>query len=138
MSRFVLDVEYDFEFDLIAICSNSKDYSLVWHLNRTLQIHMQRDLEDFSILLGKTSSTHAVFRFTCEETHASYELIKNKGTGGLLIPEQAQVQYFLLLYDNGLQTPDHVASTIKQINVVSLAFVMNVESLVNKENLITA
>ncbi len=138
MSRFVLDVEYDFEFDLIGICSNSKDYSLVWNLNRNLDLELKRDLEDFNILLGKNSSTHSVFRYTCEETHASYELIKNKGTGGFLIPEQAQVQYFLLLYDNGLQTPDLVATNIKQINVVSLAFVLNVESLINKENLITA
>ena len=136
--RHTLDIEYDCDFQLIGICSTAKDYKLAWEVNLSLDIQLARDPEDFSINLGKHLSHHPIFRYTCRQSHLAYELVTNKGTGGLLIPEQRQVQFFLLLYDNSLLTPNELAQRIKQANSVSLAFEIDIETLSNQENLITA
>jgi len=138
MTKHLLDVEFDYDFQLIAICASVKDYKMAWALNRALNLNMERDTSDFEVNIGKNLSKHAIFRFHCTDSHVAYELIANKGTGGLLIPEQKQVQYFLLLYDNILVTLSDLCGMVRQISFVHLSFELDIEQLNNKENLITA
>lgn len=134
----MLDVEFDYDFQLIGICSQSKDYKMAWELNRALSIGLERDPNNFQIILGKSNSEHPIFRFQCEQSHVEYELIANKGTSGFLIPEKKQVPYFLLVYANILMPVGTIVNSIKNQTDVSLCFEVDIESLMNKENLITA
>ena len=58
-------------------------------------------------------------------------------TGAFLLPAKKQIQYFLLVYDNQLMTESSICENIRAIDLVHLVFSIDVESVVNKENLIT-
>lgn len=137
MSRFTLDVEYDYEFDLIAICSHAKDFKLVWGLNRELGIRLARTHTDHIVGQKRGNSEHPIYRYYCESNHVTYELIKNKGQAGFVLPEQHQADYLFLVYDNDMLNVSDLISQIRDISFVSIAFRVGVEQLKNKENLIT-
>ena len=137
VTRHLLDIEYDYDFELIGICCTERDYRVAWAVNQCLNIQLQRESEDLEVALQKEPSRHPLYRYHCELTHISYELIANKGSGGYLVPEQRHADYFLLLYDNIILNVSDVVATLRNLTFVSLAFEIDAHSLKHKENLIT-
>ena len=44
-----IDIEYDYDFLLIGICSPLKEYQLCYHINKVFQIELQRSNEDIEM-----------------------------------------------------------------------------------------
>ena len=49
----MLDVEFEYDFQLIGICCPAKDYKMAWELNRSLSIALKRDQGNFIVPIGK-------------------------------------------------------------------------------------
>ena len=47
MKKFVLDLEEEFDYETIGICSNLVDYRLAWEINHLLHLHLARTQEDY-------------------------------------------------------------------------------------------
>jgi len=137
MSKHQLDIDYDYDFDAIGICSGAKEYKVAWSLNQLLEIQLERTAEDMEISTKAGVSKHTLYRYYCDQTHISYELLSNKGSTSYLIPEQRQADFFLILYDNIILNCAEIISKLRSITFVSTAFELDVENLKNKENLIT-
>lgn len=133
MSKTKLNVEYDFDFCLIGIACPEKDFRLCWMLNNQLGLKLAK-MEDHTSGVGR----HSLFSFSDEHLMREYHLIVNKAdTGRLLLEEHQHTGYFLLMkgeIDDGEKK--YFAEQIKKIVTVSAAYMVDVEALKSKQNLI--
>jgi hypothetical protein len=84
----------------------------------------------------ETHTQHSVFEFVHEEDHLEYFLLANKNEASLLIPEQKNADYLFLLRNNFVHAVPELIQTLRSIDLVIMAFAIDVESLKSKENLI--
>lgn len=136
MSKLVLNIEEDYDFELIGISSHVKDYRLGWELNNALGISIEKRDELQLEQDGETRS-YSLSGFIDEDDHQEYLLVANKGQGGFLIPEHSQLDYFLMIY--GVLTPEmksELVRNIQQIGFVLMAFSLDPRELKSKRNLL--
>jgi len=135
MTKYQLEVEYDYDFLMVGISCHAKDYRLCWGLNQKLGFNLEKLDQDIEIRHRKPdrSSYHSVYTWYNKETHAEYNLVLNKTNAGVLIPEQKQADYFLIVRNN---FDDDIETQIREIDFVLTAFEVNVDSLKSKQNLV--
>jgi len=152
MSTQILTVEYEFDFILIGISSPSRDYKLGWELNKELKLELSRiddvlkqsDAKsgpDESELIAPedSGSDHAYshYRHSDEGKGIEYDLVSNRSESGLLIPEQKQADYFLIIRGAYNKTyGDKILAAIRKMSSVQTAFSINADKLKSKEFLI--
>jgi hypothetical protein len=149
----------DFDILLFGISSNADELKICWFLNRLFSIDLER-ASDIEILHVKNQlvSTFCNFKFEkksiaqeissfvndgsqekdFDESSVIYNLIGNRHSSGNLIPEQPRIDYFLILSGDGIQAIDQAAlvNQLRQIKEIQAAFVIDVETLKSKNNLI--
>ena len=138
MAKLVLNIEYDFDFILIGISCHEKDYRLSWTINNKLGIDLskEKDLE-IDVKKHKEPMAHSFFAFEEEDQFKQFYLINNRGTKGLLIPEQKQADYFLII--KGKVSPEEKTAYLKNVNdipMILMAFDIIPSTLKSKENLL--
>jgi hypothetical protein len=133
MSKTRLNVEYDFDFCLIGIVCSEKDFRLCWLLNNQLGLKLAKTEEHTS-----GAGTHSLFSFADEPLMREYYLVANKtDTGKLLLEEHQHTDYFMIVkgeIDN--EEKKYFAEQIKKIGSVSASYILDVETLKSKQNLI--
>lgn len=137
MNKKILRINYDFDFTLIGIITPMRAYRLCWFLNNHLKMSLERE-ED---LLLKNDQEEEMFflkyYFFIEESETDFYLLGNKGTDGYLIPEQKEIDFFMLIYN----MPDKANSgalvkKIKLIQEIQGAFTLDAKQLRSRENLL--
>ena len=138
MTKYQLEVDYDYDFILIGISCHVKDYRMCWGLNQKFGFALEKLEEDIEIRHrgGKASSFHSVYSYYNEENHTEYNLVLNKSTSGALVPEQKLADYFMIVRNNFDDSIDELISRIRAIDFVQHAFEVDVESLKSKQNLL--
>ncbi len=138
MAKLVLNVEYDFDFFLLGISCHEKDYRLSWALNNSLHLELAKE-KDLQIDAKKNSTplTHSIFTFDNEQEYRQFYLISNRGSNGLLVPEQKHADFFLLI-KGSLMTEDKpsIIKGVKETPMVLTAFEIDPNQLKSKENLL--
>lgn len=141
LTKFRLDIEYDYDFFLAGISCHEKPYRLCWAINRAIG-HDMVQTDPLSIALKKTEapSDFPVFKMINNENDTSVFLIGNKTESGgqqLLIPEQNQADYFFIVKgpfnDHDLE---QMMKSIREISFVQLIYRINPSVLKSKENLL--
>lgn len=137
MAKHKLFAEEEFEFDLLGICSNNSDYRLCWNINQCLGINLSKT-DDYAVMSKKEGeSLHSFYHYTDESDYTEYYLIKNlSNTFKHLIPEKAQVDYFLVLKNNSVHDPDDILDLLKENETILTAFIFDPAELKSKSNLI--
>lgn len=105
MAKIKLDLEPDPEVTVIGISSHVHDHRLCWSLNRSMGLAMRRCDTDIVDSMEGRSTEYAVFVQDVSEPEGRYVLISNHGTDGILIKEQRQADFFLVV-DNALVEQD--------------------------------
>jgi len=138
MTKFQLDVDYDFSFRLIGISCHARDYRLSWALNNDLSIQLEKvHRENAAEGLKKNGvAIESLYSFLDKENHATYQLMYNKHNNNLLLPEQKAADFLFIIDQMNDEKFDDVLQKIKQNDLVKTAFVIDVASLKSKENLI--
>lgn len=137
MNKKILRINYAYDFTLIGIITPMRIYRLCWFLNKQLKMDLARD--DDHVL--KNSYRDEVFfpryHFYIEESETDYFLIGNKGTDGYLIPENKEIDYFLIIYNlvnkNELK---HLSKRLKEVREIQSVFQIDPQKLRSKENLL--
>lgn len=132
MSKFVLEIEEDYDFGLIGISCHSRDYRICRALNKTLVADFAR-VEDYVI----DKQCFSFYQYFDEENHIDYYFIANRSAEGFLIPEQKTVDYFLMLKGN--YSDEQLKEFIWKINDISLvltSFKIDPHLLKSKQNLL--
>ncbi len=137
MAKHKLLFEDDFSFDLIGICSSNADYRLSWAINRALSLALVKDA-DLNVRL-RTDEDHlfSFYSFFDEDEHIEYYLIKNLSDNFLkLIPEQNQIDYFLVIKNNFTFEVSDLIQKLKEVDIILAAFPFDPNSLKSKGNLV--
>lgn len=139
MGKHTLEIEYDYSFVLIGISSHEKDYRICWAINNKLELDLVKT-ESLEIKEKKLDepSHYSLFVCTREEEFSEYLLIANRSEKGILIPEQKQMDYFLIIKEEEIKE-DKVAEIIKKIKEITLvqtAVRIDASTLKSKQNLI--
>lgn len=136
MSKFSLDIEEDFDFFMLGICSHIKDYRLCWELNRAFAIELQKDIDLEVMSNGELKS----FSFSVFENHSGpndYYLICNKSALGFLIPEEKKCDYFLIIKGPLSESEEsEVVKTVSESKNVLTCYPIEVPDLKSRNNLI--
>lgn len=141
MAKNRLDVSYDFEFDLIAINTNVKEYKLAWAMNKDLGLNLSKQ-ENISIDFSGGKSL-SISNYICKTEHMEFRLLKNKAENlhekfnAFLIPEMRHFDYFLMVADDSMTFEiNPFISTIKEIPFSLFAVSVDTSALKSKDNLI--
>jgi hypothetical protein len=137
--KYILDEEYEYDFDLLGICCHEKDYRLCWALNNLLKISLEKSKEEIEIIFSKSSKPNArfpLFKFTSENLINKYYLIGNKFENSWLIPEKQHVDYFLMLKSSEKINCIEILEKLQSIPFVLTSHSIAVDQLKSKKNLI--
>jgi len=127
----------EYDFLLIGIVCQHKDYRLCHFLNRQLSLRLQRD-SDYEIMKPQNKQKLSFSMYTYAPAgQASYYLFANKAEGGTLISDHKNMDYFLMVkdYQNRMEEDSLIAS-IKSIPLVLGAYSVEAAQLRSKENLV--
>ena len=136
MAKTILKFDADEEFDflLIGIVCQHKDYRLCHELNRKLELDLIRE-KDYEVSIAKRMhpAMFSFFKFENDEQDLFY-VFENKGKHALLVPEQKQIDFFLMIKECFRRHDiNDIVSTIKQIPVVLGAYPIEVRTLKSRD-----
>lgn len=141
MKKNRLESEYEFDFGLIGIVCNKKEYKLAWHLNEALSINLRKQ-EDVKIQFANNSSI-IISNFLFESEFTQIELLQNRLISGgsmknqLLLPELKQFDFFLKFKDEtDVLTSENVSGSIRDIPIIEYSMHLKFDALKSKENLL--
>ena len=138
MAKHTLQLEDDFNFDLIGLCSHQSDYRVCWSINEHLDLHLSKSLEPFMVSgkKGEVLSSHSFYEWYDEGEAVEYFLIKNKHQNQFLIPEKSQIDYFLVVREAETIEIDDFLTKIREISGILTAFIFNPGELKSSSKLI--
>jgi hypothetical protein len=161
LGKHTLKIEYDFDFVLIGISSQEKDYRICWALNKALELDLtKRESLEIKSKKQDTPSFFSLFNYENKDDFMDYFVIANlsenklfaskddtlfgKGVkesqsteNGILIPEQKHVNYFFIIRGEiGKKEIKEMIQKIKKLDLVLNAAVIDVSALKSKNNLI--
>jgi hypothetical protein len=132
---YTLDIEDDYEFDVIGISSHEKPYRLAWSLNRGMNWMMSRR-DDILVQQKSLNSGHAQFRYVHPSDTSVITLIDNKTSEGLFLPEINQFDFILKLENMRFGCDDLMMKKLRACAFVITAYPLQIEKLKSKQNLI--
>jgi len=138
MAKHKLIFEETYDFDLIGICCSHSDYRLCWSINRELEMNLSRG-DDYYLRTKKDGEYYfSYYDFLSEETHEAFYLIKNLSFDNYkrLIPEQDQIDYFMVIKDGYEIDLNNFLTQLKRIDCILTAFQFSTEDLKSKANLL--
>ncbi len=136
MAKLTLEVEEDYDFELVGICSHAKDYRLSWEINNVLEFDLEKR-ENYEINIKGDNQSYSFFSFIDDENHLEYYLINNRCSKGVLIPEEKKSDYFLLI--RGILRggeKEELINKIGEIKNVLTTYEVEVDQLKSKSNLL--
>lgn len=129
MAKYKLDMEPDPEVMLIGISSHVNDYRLCWALNRSLGINLTRRAEDIVEPTAGGQAVFSAFDHTDEEDSTCWSLVNNHSSEGLLLKEQRQADYFLVVDVSAPVPLDRLLDTVRRAEFVLTAFPLDARQL---------
>ena len=138
MSKHKLEIEYDYDFHLLGISSHDKDYKFCWALNEKLGTDFRKG-DDILIREKKSKDPDhfSVYEYQDEEMFTDFFIIVNRSGTALLIPEQKQADYLLMIKGNMTEEEKkEMMKKIKEITNVLTVFDIDPDKLKSKQNLI--
>lgn len=135
-----LYVHYQYDYHLYGLQTAVPEYTLAWHLNRTLQIDLKKAPD---LALGEEiDPSLSVSNFIFTKTHRTFRLLKNRAFSPIeihafLLPELRQWNYFLQIHDpsNSLDQQTLLTS-IRTLSNIQQATRIEMNSVEHKENLL--
>ncbi len=141
MIKNKLIATYDFDFDLVGIVCNKKEYKLAWYLNGALGIELSKQ-KDIEIEFSKSLSI-LISAFKYETEFICAELLRNRLVSGgnqpmnILMPELKQFDYLFKFRDVMQEfSVDKILDIIKKTSLIEYAVRLNFDNLKSKENLL--
>ena len=126
MARHKLDLEPQPDAVVIGISSHVNDYRLCWALNKRLGVNLSRREKDIA---AGTGAHFAAYDHLDEETGARLMLISNRSEGVLLLKDQKQADYFLVVDEEGSLRSEEVMEQVRNTEFVLAAFTLDLKRL---------
>lgn len=128
MAKHKLDLRPEPEVVVIGISSHVNDYRLCWSLNKSLELELTRRAEDVEGIDGAAAS-FAAYDHVFEDDGTLVSLLCNRSEGVLLLKEQREADFFLVLDENGPLRPDETLDRIRNAEFVLAAYTLDLKRL---------
>ena len=128
MAKHKLDLRPEPDAVVIGISSHVNDYRLCWSLNKSLDLELTRRTEDVKGIDGSTAS-FAAYDHVFENEGAIVSLLCNRSEGVLLLKDQREADFFLVLADHCPLRPDETLERIRNAEFVLAAFTLDLKRL---------
>ena len=140
MKKSKLIANVDFDFSLLAIASQLKEYKLAWVLNQELNIHLVKQKDEIFNFIG--DERLCISNFAYHTQHSRIRLIFNRskeeiGLNQFLLPELKQFDYLMMI--EGFEdtwSVEQVREVLKTIEGVQMVNLVDIDHLKSRENLI--
>lgn len=132
MAKHTLDIDLEFDSEMIGISCHLRDYRLCWTLNQLLCVNLIKDEEG----LFTEQGNYALFTDECEETRTEIKLLVNQSEHGWFVPEHRQADYVLLLRDNTKWETEELLNLLRSHPQILTAYTIDPDRLKSKENLL--
>lgn len=136
-----LFVEYEYNFDLLAIISPIKEYKLAWSINKSLEIELTKK-EDILLDNGKGARMY-ISNFDYETEYSCVRMLKNKPyefsniAKPYLLSELKDYDYFIQLEGEADEfDAESFREALSKLKDVQYVTSVDVENLKSKENLL--
>ncbi|MDH5365720.1 MAG: IPExxxVDY family protein [Cyclobacteriaceae bacterium] len=139
MKEIKLKTNVSYDFDLFGITSSHKDYKLAWHINKSLNVSLNK-VEDFVVDFKEVKKL-VVSCFEYKEQGVIMKLLSNKAykedgqQQDFLIPEHKHFDFFLLREGQDIEVTN-LTNKLKQIKGLEFITKMDIMKLRSRENLI--
>lgn len=141
MKSTKLIVEYDFDFEVLAVISSVKDYKLAWAINKRLTINLCKT-DDICLDFVKEGRL-LISNFIFETEYTTFRLLKNKSfeasrtSKPYLIPELKDYDYLIMISGESIAyNGDVLIEKLKELPLVEYIKKVDIKNLKSKENLI--
>ncbi|MET4082406.1 RIO-like serine/threonine protein kinase [Pedobacter sp. UYP30] len=138
MNKTYLKLALDLDFTLIAITAPLKDYTLCHKINTNLELEFEK-IEDHEIFHAVEAYTlnFSKYYFFIEEDEQEYYLLGNKSSDGILIPEMANVDFFLIIMEYiDEEDLSRLITSLNRMPEIQVAAKIDQHKLRNRENLV--
>ena len=139
MKKTKLLIDYEYDFTLLAVLSNVREYKLAWSINKQLHIRLVKENDLHLNFLSQQNLIVSNYKFATE--HTTFRLLKNKsvqdGSNAFLIPELRGFDYLVMIQGVGdFFEGMNIEQALKDIPLIQYISKVNINQLKSKENLI--
>ena len=131
------EIDYFEDYQLIAIVSHLKDYTLCYNINLNLDFDLVKYDDLVVYNTSESESSFSWYFYKDEISRTNYYLIGNKCENGNLVKSQKTVDYFLLIKNpvtKELLKP--ISNSFRKISNVTAVFELNMEQQKNMDTLL--
>jgi hypothetical protein len=129
VAKYRLEEPVDPEVMLVGISSHVNDYRLCWALNRSLGINLVRRKEDIQEPGPLATSCFAAFDHLDDGSSARWTLVNNHGDDAILVKEQRQADFFLIVDQHAPISPADLLQQVRQSEFVLTAYPLDYKDL---------
>lgn len=129
MAKLKLDMEPDPDVTVIGISSHVNDYRLCWSINRSTGLELTRRRSDITDLAHGVMASFSVYDHVDERTQARCTLVNNHSGDGILLKEQRQADYFLVVDNEFAERAPDLFDRVRTAEFVLTAFQLPYEQL---------
>lgn len=124
MAKLKLDLEPDPEVTVIGISSHVHDYRLCWSINRAVGLALARRTADISDDAGGRLAQYSVYDHVDDDTQGRWTLVNNHSGDGILLKEQRQADYFLVVDNEEAERTPDLLDRVRTAEFVLTAFAL--------------
>lgn len=134
--KIKLDIEPDPEVTVIGISCHEHDYRLCWAMNHVMELELTRRREDIIEIEGGLEARFGVFDHVVDPDRGGYMLINNHCEHGVLIADQKNADYFLVVDNEVAEDVPDLMERIRAAEFVLAAFNLPFDQLRNGHKLL--
>lgn len=133
----ITDDPFEFNFTVLAIVSQSRDYHLCWQINRELTINLRRGADLQVSDARKQQITYfSFYSFNDDVDMSRYYFIANKSGNHHFLPEAKVADFLLVINEKPKEEVKNLVSVLKNMPQVVAVTELEINKLKLKRNLI--
>jgi hypothetical protein len=141
MQKKKLKADYSYDFHLIGVISQSKDYTVSWSINQALKIGLKK-VDDLELDLKKVEKI-SISNFVFEDEFRRFTLLANKvvidklTTQKLLIPSLGNFDYLLKIEEfDETSELESMFSELRKCDKITSIVKLDIGKIKEKESLL--
>lgn len=127
MARHKLDLSAEPDVAVIGISCHENDYRLCWALNKSLDLALTRRATDVASEGGP--ARFAAFDHLDDDGQVTISLVSNRSEGLLLVKDQKQADFFLLVDEHAHLTAAETLDRARSTEFILAAFAVDAKRL---------
>lgn len=129
MAKLKLDLDPVPDITVIGISSHVNDYRLCWSINRSVGLELTRRRTDITDESNGILASYSAYDHVDDHTQARFTLVNNHSGDGILLKEQRQADFFLVVDNELAEDRPDLLDRVRSAEFVLTAFSLSYDQL---------